>query len=132
MSGVLHFPPGSDVVRLVVYVWGPGGNVEPVHMILDTGASFVVLRPHVAIRLGYDLSACPRQTVHSAHRGEDVPRFSLASVKALGHAVNNVGAITLDLPPPLGADGLLGNTFLRRFDIELSFARGILRLTPVA
>ena len=94
--------------------------------LLDTGASVVVLSPAFAATVG----AKPREkdtleleTLSGRTRGTWA---TLASLKVGGAEVRNAEVIVH--PPGGELDGILGNTFLNRWDIALDPDRRLLRL----
>lgn len=96
-------------------------------MILDTGASYVTVRPDVFDRLNIarirnrPLVTASEQT--SAPLGE-VERISVGS----GCACANVQVISTPLPAVLPAEGLFGASFLRTFSVTLDYITGKIEL----
>ncbi|MDI6794583.1 MAG: retropepsin-like aspartic protease [bacterium] len=96
-------------------------------MLLDTGASSIVITPDVADELGYDLSKVTSyETVFTASKAEKVPKLELTSVILAGEKATGMIAKCMNLPKELKVDGLLGLNFLRCFKIYLDFEKGIL------
>jgi len=101
--GRIRFNPTTDVIRLYVLVEGLEGKTRMLKMIFDPGSAYVVLRTSVAQSL--NLIHCPSLgivRIVSAHRIQNVPRVSATAITALGHKLENIDVIYLDLPPQLG------------------------------
>ena len=98
------------------------GKVEA-EMVLDTGASMVLITRNVARRLGINLERLkPNMNVMVAD-GRSIPaaRIVLDKVKVENSEVRNVAASVLMYEgPDLGfGDGLLGMSFLRNFNFKI-------------
>jgi clan AA aspartic protease (TIGR02281 family) len=108
-------------------------NKEQVTLLLDTGATHMLITPDTAKRLGLRPTAeTPKQALHvlGGHQVE-VPMILLASVAVGQTAVRNVpvGVVTSFPDVPL-ADGLLGADVLRHFTLALDYAASRLTLVP--
>ena len=114
----------DTAIALEVSIGGPKGTATLL-MLLDTGSTFVALPTIVAERLGYD-TANPIETVVTTTASGSVraPIVMLASVSALGAELTDVPDMCLDLPAQAHFQGLLGLSFLRRFDVDLHFRSG--------
>ena len=98
-------------------------------MALDTGATYTVIPWDVAERLGYDPAVATRRVViTTASAIERVPLIVLERMRVLDVEAREVEVVVHDLPPKSRVDGLLGLSFLRRFNINLSFREGFLEL----
>jgi len=90
--------------------------------VLDTGASVVLLSKKTAQKLGVDLTAKPdcKMTVADG-RKVDALHISLNSVELQGQEAKNVDAVVLleDLHDDMMKDGLLGMSFLNRFNFKI-------------
>lgn len=118
----LRTPSDQTVMTAPVRINGRfAGN-----FIVDTGASLVVLSRETAERLGVDLTKAPSlfaQTANGVGRGSGI---MLERVEVQGARAERVTAAAVD---GLGKiDGLLGMSFLSRFDLRRS--RDLLELTP--
>lgn len=105
-------------------------NGVPVRLMLDTGATHLVLGPTVAARAGLSSGAGMQFETFGGARGS-------ARLGQL-HTVR-VGALTLDRVPTATValpgyfqDGLLGLPFLRRTPFALDYEKGILTLGSAA
>jgi len=102
-------------------------------MIFDTGASFTIITPKVAIELGYDLSTLPSIPLFTASREESTLMLELKTVSIGGDKrISKVSARCMLLPSDLKIDGLLGLNFLRHFNINLNFEQGILTFNRIS
>lgn len=95
-------------------------NGTPVTMILDTGASAVVLTKDAARRVGLQLNAANTVKMTGIN-GVSSAYFSEAEHVGVGAAVATdvVVLVDADNTLALGADGLLGQTFLARFKVTV-------------
>lgn len=101
---------------------------ETATLILDTGASAVVLPRRLASMIGLNID--PKRTVKTttATTVEIVPEVTIPEISVLGKTAKNVRAIIKDLPPQAPADGLLGLSFLKHFKLTVDFKKGLLKL----
>ncbi len=98
-----------------------------VDMVLDTGATYIVVLWHLAQALGYDPAGSDRSVnLTTASSVETAPLINLRIVRAFGREVGNGDAVCLNLPTGSRAEGLLGLSFLRHLDIDLYFRSGTL------
>lgn len=118
-----RFDPSDRVIRLYAHLEGLEGASRVACLIFDPGASYVVLAPRVLRLLGCGgaRDGLPKQRVVSAHRSEDCPVVTVPAMTVLGHRVERVECVEMDLPPGVGAEGLLGFSFLCHFRIELDY-----------
>lgn len=49
-------------------------------------------------------------------------------MSVLGEEVKNVEALIKDLPPEAGVAGLLGLSFVKNFQVNIDFKKGVLNL----
>jgi clan AA aspartic protease (TIGR02281 family) len=114
-GGIETFPaarPGS-VVRVPVVVNNVSGT-----FILDTGASFVVMKDSFAKKAKIDVELGTAVRLHTANGVVDGKRgraemIQLRSLKARGVPV----VVEADSAAAYGAEGLLGLSFLSRFNV---------------
>ncbi|MFA4981929.1 MAG: retropepsin-like aspartic protease [Candidatus Omnitrophota bacterium] len=98
-----------------------------VSLVLDTGASLVVLSKKIGEELGVDLADTTKDMakLHVAdNRAIDAKLFMLKSVRVQEAEVNDVmAAIIVDDIGGIGSkDGLLGMSFLGRFNLKIDLA----------
>lgn len=120
---VIRFAPGAGVITTAARV----NQVEAPRFVVDTGASYVAISADLARRLGVDYgtwSSVTLQTAGGLRRG----RYGrLDEVSVRGVTARRVRAVVVD---ELGdIDGLLGMSFLSRFDMSLDPDRGRLSLS---
>src|SRR5574337_1474989 len=87
-------------------------NGVPVRMLVDTGASVVVLSAETARRLGLAGDRGAKWTVKTANGAIDAAPVRLRNVSLGGLYMNDVQAVIL--PPNAGDANLLGASFLKR------------------
>ena len=122
----MQFDPQAPVVVVPVQLRGDTAT-RIVDMVLDTGATYIVVPWHLAQTLGYDPAGSNRSVnLTTASSVETAPLIYIGSVSPLGQEVENVDAVCLDLPPGSRAEGLLGLSFLRHLDLDLHFRSGTL------
>jgi len=98
------------------------------HFILDTGASFTAITPDTARALGISVdSGLPRVQLSTANGLIQVPAVTLKAVNLKGALAEDVQAVVVD--ELNGYDGLLGLSFLNRFNIDINHAEGKLFLS---
>ncbi len=96
-------------------------------LVLDTGASLTAISAGTARALGVAITAdLPRVELATANGMLRAPVISLRSVRVGGAFVEHVQAVVL--PELEGADGLLGLSFLNRFDMDINHSEGKLLL----
>jgi hypothetical protein len=61
-----------------------------------------------------------------------VPLITVYAVRALGMREEQIDVLCHDLPEESNLDGILGLNFLRKFDINLRFSKGIIEATRLA
>ena len=101
-------------------------NGRPVRMLLDTGATFTVVAPRTATRLGLQPSGRPIAMEGAGGRVVAVP-VSLSQVNIGGAQVQGVPAVVgraLDI----ASDGVFGVTLLSAFEIDLDVPRRVMTL----
>ena len=105
---------------------------QTVQLILDTGATMMVLSTDVAIQLGL-LSGSQNQisTVNTAGGSIQVNMTHLKTVQVGSAKANNVAVAIHDLPDTdSGIDGLLGMSYLDNFLVTLDTKQKELHLRP--
>ena len=103
--------------------------LETANLILDTGASLVVLPWKLVYKIGIKIDPLKTIKTTTATTVETVPVVTIPEMSVLGKTVKNVKAIVKDLPSEVPADGLLGLSLLRHFRLTIDFKKGILELT---
>jgi aspartyl protease family protein len=119
----LELQPGTAAIRAAVSIDGKPAGI----FLVDTGASFVALSETVASRLGIVTTGWERIRVQTAGGVQSATLGALDSVELQGLRANQVAAAVVE---DLGAiDGLLGLSFLSRFEMHVDPAKGRIELT---
>ena len=120
------FNPQNSVIIIDAVIKAQKSAIT--HLVLDTGASTVVLGWRLTTAIGIVID--PKRVTHTttASAVETVPQIVIPEINALGKTIKRVPAIVKDLPPESGVDGLLGLSFLRHFRLTIDFPAGILQL----
>lgn len=101
-------------------------QAQPAELIVDTGASTVLLSAPLATRLGLPYDQWPVQRAVTAGGVREVRIGYLEEVTVQGVSARHVEcAVTDDMP---GVEGLLGLSFLARFEMHTDPGKGILTL----
>jgi hypothetical protein len=115
------------------------GVEKPVNFIIDTGASISVVSQALAARAGMDrLAQSGRIKVYgAAGLADNIQTLLLPRVVLGTQARENVYAAVLDMEPinetaGFEQTGIVGGNVLRHFRVTFDFARGVVRLEPVA
>jgi predicted aspartyl protease len=102
----------------------------PFPFLVDTATSHTVLSPALRDRLKIPAAAGPAFSVVTA-AGSVQSHFHLVNeIAAAGVIVERVNAIVIDLPPSLGAMGIIGADFLWHFTVDLDLQRRAITLYP--
>jgi len=121
-KATLRFGSGARRVTSKVTLNG----ATPANLIVDTGASTVVLGGQLAARLGLRYDQWPARRAATAGGLRDVRIGYLDEVTVQGVSARHVEcAVTNDL---VGAEGLLGLSFLARFEMHSDPSKGVLTL----
>ncbi|MFT3769364.1 MAG: aspartyl protease family protein [Minicystis sp.] len=114
--------PGESVLRVTARL----GGKENGTFVIDTGASYVTITQSLADRIKADTNRAPKvmlQTANGARTGHIVV---LETVEVQGVKAARVPAVVVD--DLGGVDGLLGLSFLSRFDLKQE--GGVLEISP--
>ncbi len=96
---------------------------------VDTGASVTTISTGLARDLGISPGAgAPTMTLVTASGTIQVPVASVESIQVGGIDARDVQVAVFDLPGSSQVAGLLGNSFLSRFHMQLDPVQGVLRL----
>lgn len=105
---------GNIIVKTVI------NDSLPVSLVVDTGASLVVLSQSVVEKMGLKTEKQSSLRVIVADgRRVNAKHIILDSVRVGGAEVKNVSAAVLKNPGVRHADGLLGMSFLRNFSLSI-------------
>ncbi len=105
-------------------------NGREVHLLLDTGASHLMILPKVAAAAG--VKRIDPVRVAGFGSGRSSASRAVAGSLAVGSAVaENVPTAIMPAPPPFTADGMLGLSFLRHFIFRLDYQRKLVTLASI-
>lgn len=132
-------PPSSQELRVAVPLIR-AGNAFLVRAVLnrqrealffvDTGAGITSISTGLAQELGISIGAgAPMVTITTASGVIRAPLATLESIQVGGAEARDVQVTIFDLPQSGQVAGLLGNTFLSRFHVQLDSAQGVLVLS---
>lgn len=127
--GITHFDPSAPHIIFRTRLLGPR-SAEWADLILDTGATHIVIDELVAYRLSYDLLIAPTVSLTTVSGTTRVPVITVRQLFALGEAVDNFEVLAMPLPLQLRADNLLGLDFLRRHNLFCNFDKSVLPTLP--
>jgi predicted aspartyl protease len=96
-------------------------------MIVDSGASYVTVRPDVFAQLEIPPLRNLRLVTASGETVAPLGQVERVTVGTLCPA-EKIDVISVPFPETLPAEGLLGASFLRYFPVSMDFERGILEL----
>ena len=99
--------------------------MTPASLALDTGSAHTVIAASLIDDLGYS----PRHgeaitTVRTAVGKEQGYVLRVSRFRTLRFTVSDFPVHVFDLPDGFGIDGLVGLSFLRRFNVEIRLAEG--------
>lgn len=114
----IPFDPETHVVQARCSLDGVG-----IDLVVDTGASLTIVPTALATSGATSRRRVAIQTASGTVEGNLV-RFRELKLGTL--TVRNVQAVALDLPGSLAGKGLLGMNVLRRLDVQIDSARGLL------
>ncbi len=111
------------LIIVLAVLWGRRGS-GPIKLALDTAASATLIRPGVLRELGYDeRDVGPRTSITSAIGREPGYLVKVERMRTLGFEVTNHEIHAHELPAEYAIHGLLGLSFLDRFDYTIHSRR---------
>lgn len=121
-SGTASFPvAGGNVIQARVAINGVPGT-----FIVDTGASFVTVDAAFAAKAHLSAAQAPPSRSETAN-GTIYTRLGTALTVKVGPAEARQVPVAILDKPMAGADGLLGRSFLSRFDVTIGEKRWTLK-----
>ena len=98
--------------------------------LVDTATSHTVLTPQLRDRLRIPSNGGDTLSVVTAAGTVLSQLHTIKEIATAGVIVERVDAVVMDLPPSLGAAGILGADFLSNFTVDLDPTRRVLTLYP--
>ena len=98
----------------------------------DAGAIHMSHYYHSRLPGGNFKMSADRRRVVTGSGIEYAPVIRVAKLSAIGESVEGLRVLCHDLPDEARVDGLLGLSFFRRFDTQISFSHGVLELHRIA
>lgn len=124
----MYLDPDAPLIVVSVTLQGTSGLRE-LDMALDTGATYVMIPTDVAFELGDDLDVSVRRIdIATANSVESAPIINIERVHALDMDARDVDVVCMTLPSESYVQGLLGLSFLKRFDMDIHFTQRVLRI----
>lgn len=123
----LRFDPEVSVIPIQVKIWN-GPKFFKLSLILDTGATFCMLPPETIDYLGLDADRSKSVIVSTVTQTESLPLIIVPKISFLDLEIENVACLVKYLPEKDLGEGLLGLSFLRKVELNLSFKRGLLEI----
>lgn len=121
---VRRFDPDDDLILVRARVFGKYGD-RLLSLALDTAASHTHITPDIIDELGYSPAQGEAITsVRSAIGKETGYMLRVQRFESLGFGFNDFLIHVHDLPAGIGIDGLLGLSFLKRFNYEVRSIEG--------
>ena len=122
---ITRFDPADDLIIVPGRIWGPHGEGPRLDLVLDTGAAETIVIPEVLDELGYSARQGDQITVlRSAVGREQGYLIRVARFACLGFELSDFQVHAHDLPEGWGIHGLIGLSFLRRFNYEIRSLEG--------
>jgi clan AA aspartic protease (TIGR02281 family) len=101
-------------------------NGHPGRFLLDTGSSVVVIAPAFATKVGARIRTAETLELETLAGRTQAPWATLKSLRVGGAEVRNADAVVHN--PGIQLDGILGNSFLARWDVSVDPDRRLVRL----
>jgi predicted aspartyl protease len=121
---VRRFDPDDDLIVVKARVFGRHGS-RRLMLALDTAASHTHVTPDIIDELGYNPAEGEAITaIRSAIGRETGYMLRVQRFESLGFGIDDFLIHVHDLPAGFGIDGLLGLSFLKRFNYEIRSIEG--------
>ncbi len=106
-----------------------GNKTADVEVALDTGAVTTIINSSIAEYLGCNPAASQkRRRIVTASGIEWCSVVHVDKVTACGKTLENLEVICHDLPPATTIRGLLGENFLKHFDLKINYKKRFVEL----
>lgn len=129
----IEFDRNAQIIIIPVAIIGKQGlPTKTLQMVLDTGSTYTIIRWSNALSAGLNpTTSTERVRIITGSGIEYAPKVMAYQLSALGESLNTVELVCHDLPPESKVDGVLGLSFLSKFDLTISYQTGTLTLTPI-
>lgn len=115
----------EGIISLYVEFQGPTTK-RIIKMALDTGATFTMIPPEIAMDIGYDPTISKKRIEISTASGLIiVPIIRIKTASCFGTKVKNIEVVCHNLPPESPVEGLLGLNFLVHIPAFIEFLNKI-------
>jgi predicted aspartyl protease len=100
-----------------------------VSLLIDSGSTYTIVSWEVLLSLKLDPAASRvRRPITTASGALVLPEIAVEEFHALGQRLERFPILVHTIPLGGQVDGVLGMSFLRRFDLELNFKQALVRL----
>ncbi len=121
---IVRFAAGASEIPVDILI----NNRAVQRFIIDTGANVVTIPSEIVETLGIRIDDnTPVQRVSTVSGYMLAYEVSINRMEIKGQRVHNIQALVIDIPGQPGI-GLLGQSFLKHFEVEIDGKKGILRL----
>jgi predicted aspartyl protease len=128
---VTRFDRTRELIIVGGRVWGAHGAPAPLRLAFDTAAAETIIVPEVLDELGYSARQGDAITVlRSAVGREEGYLIRVQRFACLGFQLSDFRVHAHDLPDGFALDGLIGLSFLRRFDYQVRSHQGRILVEP--
>jgi len=125
---ITRFNRKRDLIIINALVWSPRSR-RRLRLAIDTGSADTVVTPDFVEQLGYSVREGEHiTTIRSAIGKEQGWTLRVKRFAALGFVVPDYRLHVFELATGNDLDGLIGLSFLRRFNCEFRFPEGRLRV----
>jgi len=130
---VTSFDTRRDLIFVPGAVWSPRGVKQPLSLVLDTAAAETIIVPDRLDALGYSARQHGEKiaVLRSAVGREEGYMLRVVRFSCLGFEQRCFRVYAQDLPVGRDIDGLVGLSFLRRFNYEIRSVEGRIRVERV-
>lgn len=104
-------------------------RIRVVNLLIDSGSTYTILSWEVLLSLGLNpATSLTRRPIMTANGLLVLPEVKVDEFHSLGQIVERFPVLAHTISLGGQVDGLLGISFLRRFDMELNFKQATIRL----
>ena len=128
-STIIHFDPKASVIVIEYVLINKNVKVHS-KLVLDTGATYTMISWEMAEKLGLSAARTTEKITFFSASGEiQSPLVKIEKIELGGIVVKDVKAVIHTLPEGSKVDGLIGLNFLRNFEVNLDFKKGVITLS---